>query len=296
MTPAARRVGVVVLDFGHPEDAQRAASSVRASGPDVSVLIVENGAAGSGSADDAAGVPRLRLRDNLGFAGGMNAGLRQLRAEGCDRLLLLNNDAVLEPGCLSLLVAALEDPAVGAVGPLILSAEDGRVESRGLRVDLRHGRVRLEGAGTTRAEGAPAPVDALSGAVLMTTATALDRVGPLDPDYFFSFEDVDWCVRARRAGFELLVVPAARARHVGSRTIGRDSPERLYFAARNHLRCAEKLVPLSGLSRWRRRTAILARNLAFALRQRDVARLPACRAVIDGYRDARAGRLGHRRL
>jgi GT2 family glycosyltransferase len=284
-----------VLDFGRPEDAERAASSARESGPDVRVLIVENAAA-AGSARDEAGVPRLRLRDNLGFAGGMNAGLRQLLDEGCDRLLLLNNDAVLEPGCLSLLVAALEDPAVGAVGPLILSAEDGRVESRGLRVDLRHGRVRLEGAGTATDEGAPAPVDALSGAVLMTTATALDRVGLLDAEFFFSFEDVDWCVRARRAGLELLVVTAARARHAGSRTIGRDSPDRLYFAARNHLRCAEKLLPLAGLAHWRRRAAILARNLAFALRQRDVARGPACRAVLDGYADARAGRLGPRRL
>jgi len=296
LTPAARRVGVVVLDFGRPEDAQRAASSARESGLDVSVLIVENGAAGRGSSASEAGVARLCLRDNLGFAGGMNAGIQQLLAQGCDPLLLLNNDAALEPGCLSLLVAALEGPSVGAVGPLILSAEDGRVESRGLRVDLRHGSVRLEGTGTAADDGAPVSVDALSGAVLMMTATALDRVGPLDPEYFFSFEDVDWCVRARRAGFELLVVPAARARHLGSRTIGRDSPQRLYFAARNHLRCAEKLSPLSGLSRWRRRAAILARNLAFALRQRDVARLLACRAVIDGHRDARAGRLGPRRL
>jgi len=296
VTHSARRVGVVVLDFGRPDEAERAARSARASGPDVRVLIVENGASGRGAGAREAGMPRLSLRDNLGFAGGMNAGIAQLLAEGCDRVLLLNNDAVLEPGCLSLLVAALEDPSVGAVGPLILRADDGRVESRGLRVDLRQGQVRLEGAGTAADEGAPASVDALSGAVLMTTATAFGRVGPLDPEYFFSFEDVDWCVRARRAGFELLVVPAARARHVGSLTIGRRSPGRLYFAARNHLRCAEKLVPLSGLSRWRRRMAILARNLAFALRQRDVARVRACRAVIDGYRDARAGRLGHRRL
>jgi len=296
VTPSARRVGVVVLDFGRSDDAERAAQSARESGPDVRVLIVENGAAGRGAGAGEAGMPRLCLRDNLGFAGGMNAGIAQLLTEGCDRLLLLNNDAVLEPGCLSRLVAALEDPSVGAVGPLILSADDGRVESRGLRVDLRQGQVRLEGAGTAADDDAPASVDALSGAVLMTTATAFGRVGPLDPEYFFSFEDVDWCVRARRAGFELLVVPAARARHVGSLTIGRGSPERLYFAARNHLRCAEKLVPLSGFSRWRRRTAILVRNLAFALRQRDVARVPACRAVIDGYRDARAGRLGHRRL
>jgi GT2 family glycosyltransferase len=287
-----------VLDFGRPEDAERAARSALEPGLDVSVLIVENGTGGSGAihraTPGAAEVPRLSLPDNLGFAGGMNAGVQQHLAGGCDRILLLNNDAVLEPGCLSLLVEALEDPGLGAVGPVILRAEDGRVESRGLRVDLRRGRVRLEGAGAVVDDGGAATsVDGLSGAVLMTTAEALARVGLLDPDYFFSFEDVDWCVRARRAGFELRVVAAARARHAGSRTIGR-SPERLYFAARNHLRCAEKLEPLDGLARAWRRVTILARNLAFALAQRDVGRARACRAVIAGFRDARAGRLGRR--
>lgn len=299
----ARRIGVVVLDFGRAVDAERAARSALEPGLDVRVLVVENGAGpgretagGAGPAPEA-GPEHLRLRDNLGFAGGMNAGVAQCLAWGCDRILLLNSDAVLEPGCLSLLAAALEDPGVGAVGPVILRAEDGRVESRGLRVDLRGGRVRLEGAGTDADDPGPrTSVDALSGAVLMTTAAALDRVGPLDPEYFFSFEDVDWCVRARRAGFDLRVVPAARARHAGSATIGRQSPDRFYFAARNHLRCAEKLEPLSGFGHWRRRGAILAVNLAFALKQREVGRASACRAVIAGHRDARARRLGLRRL
>ncbi len=77
----------------------------------------------------------------------MNAGVRQLLGEGCDRILLLNSDAVLEPGCLVRLIRALEAPGLAAVGPVIVREADGRVESRGVGVDLASGRVRLLGHG-----------------------------------------------------------------------------------------------------------------------------------------------------
>ena len=116
------RVGVAVLDFGRPRDAEEAAASARDPALDVRVLIVENGA------DVAAHDPdRLRLPENRGFAGGMNAGLEALLGEGCERILLLNNDAVLDPGCLQRLARALDDPGLGAVGPVILRAADGHV-------------------------------------------------------------------------------------------------------------------------------------------------------------------------
>jgi GT2 family glycosyltransferase len=285
------RVGAVVLDFGRPAEAERAALSARDPRLDVRVLIVENGA-GRAAASDAG---HLRLPDNRGFGGGMNAGLERLRAEGCDQYLLLNNDAVLEPDCLRLLSAALEDPGLAAVGPVILRAADGRVESRGMRIDLRRGRVRMEGQGEAADEETGLrPAEGLSGAVMLVSRAALDRVGPIDEAYFFSFEDVDWCVRARRAGFGLGIVRGARARHEGSHTIGRASPERLYYAARNHVRAAETLDPLPGAGGWMRRAALLGLNLGHALRQRDIGRLPACRAVLQGFRDARRSRFGPR--
>jgi GT2 family glycosyltransferase len=282
-------VGTVVLDFGRPEEARRAAASARDSGMEARVLIVENGSSGVSTAD------HLRLPMNLGFAGGMNAGLARLAAEGCDRILLLNSDAVLEAGCLRALAAALDDPNLAAVGPVILRESDGRIESRGVHVDLGRGRVRLEGHGQAATDlSGVVPAEALSGAAMMVSAAALERVGPLAEDYFFSFEDIDWCLRARRAGFGLGVVLHARARHAGSQTIGRSSPDRLYYATRNHVRVAEELEPRRGLARWARRAAILALGFGHALRQREVARSPACRAVIGGFRDGCRGRAGRR--
>jgi GT2 family glycosyltransferase len=226
----------------------------------------------------------------------MNAGVAELRRLGCERFLLLNNDAALEAGALRRLSEALEDPGLAAVGPVILREGDGRVESQGGRFDPRWGRHRLAGRGRRpQAREGRLPVDTLSGAVLMISAAALDRVGGLDEDYFFGFEETEWCVRARRAGLGLAVVLGARARHAGSGTFGAASPERLYYAARNHLRAAERLAPRAVPARWLRERWIVALNLAHALTQRQVARWEGVRAVLAGARDFRRRRFGPRR-
>ncbi|HVO10216.1 MAG TPA: glycosyltransferase family 2 protein [Vicinamibacteria bacterium] len=293
------RVGVVVLDHGRPDDAARAVASAREPGLDVHLLIVDNPTAtaevrfhGGASADR---VERVCPRENLGFGGGMNLGIERLSRRDCDCFLLLNNDAVLEPGCLRLLTEALSDRRVAATGPVILREADRRVESRGLSVDLRWGRVRLAG------HGEPPPhderlmrCDALSGAVLLVGRVALERVGLLDADYFFGFEDVDWCLRARRAGLEVAAVHGAHAVHEGGLTLGRSSPARLYYAARNHLRCVERHLPLRGPARLLRRAAVLGLNLSFALRQDEVPRMAAAGAVAHGIRDACRCRFGSR--
>jgi GT2 family glycosyltransferase len=285
------RVGVVVLDCGRPHDAERAARSAQDSALDVQVVVVDNAPVGT----LAAGSARLHLPENRGFAAGMNAGIARLLALGCERLLLLNNDAVLEAGCLRLLTEALADPALAAVSPLILRESDGRVESSGVRVDLRWGRVLLldHGRHPDAARGPAAP-DALSGAVIMLDRAAVERVGSLDEAYFFGFEDLDWCLRARRAGYRVAVVPEARARHQGSRTLGPESPLRLYYASRNHVRLLEQHLPLSVPGRWLRRGLVLGLNLAHALRQADVPRLAACAAALAGFRDACSARWGRR--
>ncbi len=284
-------VGVVVLDQGRPDDTAEAVASAVDPSLAPRLLVVENGPGPEPALPP--GVELIRLSENRGYASGMNAGVAHLRSAGCDRFLLLNNDAVLEPGCLRRLAEALEDPGLAAVGPVVLRREDGRVESRGVRFDPRWGRQRLSGHGEwPEAREGIADAEVVSGAVWMLSRAAWERVGPLEESYFFSFEEVDWCLRARGAGLHVGVALDARARHWGSRTLGKGSPERLYYAARNHLHTAERHLPLAGPVRWLRRGAIVALNLAHALTQSQVARGAGLRAVLRGTADFCRGRLG----
>jgi GT2 family glycosyltransferase/glycosyltransferase involved in cell wall biosynthesis len=289
----AGKVGVIVLEAGGKGEAAAAARSAMDPTVEAQVLVVRNGP--MPGAPTPRGAALLRLLSNRGFAAGMNSGIETLRA-GCDRFLLLNSDATLEPGVVRRLAEALEDETVAAAGPLILRSDDGRVESRGARFDLHSGRQRLAGHGERPAAvEATREVEGLSGAVLMVSARALARIGAFDEDYFFSFEDADWCRRARQAGLRLVLVHGAVAHHVGGATIGAESPDRLYYAARNHLRAAERLLPLQGLARWLRRGSILALNLAHALKGSGLPRGVAVRAVLAGTADGLRGRFGPRR-
>lgn len=287
----AGRVGVVVLDRGRPDDAAEAVRSALDPTLGPRMVVVENGPGPEPAPSE--GVELLRLAENRGYAAGMNAGIDRLRRAGCDRYVLLNNDARLEAGSLRRLAEALDDPGLAAVGPVVVRQENGRVESRGGRFDLRWGRQRLSGSGERdEAREGRLEVEVLSGAAWAVSAAAFDRVGPLEESYFHSFEETDWCVRARRAGLRLAVVLGARARHAGASTLGPRSPDRLYYAARNHLQAAERNLPLVGPARWLRRAFIVALNLAHALRQGDVPRAAGVQAVLRGTSDYWRGRTG----
>jgi GT2 family glycosyltransferase/glycosyltransferase involved in cell wall biosynthesis len=288
------RVGVVVLDRGRPEDATAAARSALDPVLAPQVLVVENGPGPDPILPE--GVTLLRLPENRGYAGGMNAGVAVLRERGCDRVLLLNNDATLEEGALRRLAEAVDDPGTAAAGPVVLRAGDGRVESRGADFDPRRGRFRLLGHGEPPSPGeGRIAVGVLSGVALMVRLSAWDRIGPLDESYFHSFEDVDWSLRAREAGFTLVAVLGARVRHAGARTLGAASSDRLYYAARNHLRAAERRLALRGFARRSRLVLVVGRNLAHALVQGDVPRGAALVAVREGVRDFRRGVSGPRK-
>src|SRR5204863_10109289 len=108
-----------------------------------------------------------------------------------------------------------------------------------------------------------------------------------------SLEDVDYCLRARAQGFVTICVFGASARHAGSRSIGRRSPHRLYFATRNHLRLASRVAPTPRRVRSLVRAgAILTFNLAYATLRAEAPRFRGVGAVIRGAWDHARGRYG----
>jgi GT2 family glycosyltransferase len=239
------RLAAIVLNYRTADDTAIAVGTLLASNRRPDELIVVDNDEGpdcrQALARWIAEVTYIQTGRNLGFSGGMNAGIRHALDRGADRVLLVNSDAVVPPDCVGRLESAL-DAGVGIVGPLVLArSRPDVVGSAGVDYDARSGRMRHRAAGAARpAEGAVrADVDAVSGCLMLVARDVFERAGLLDERYFFSFEELDLCLRARASGFRTRLVPGAVVYHEGSGAMGRQSPRRFYFAARNHLLLAD---------------------------------------------------------
>jgi GT2 family glycosyltransferase len=304
-----KRLAAIVLNYRTADDTLLAVRSLLASTHRPSDIIVVDNGPGANAVDalkDLAGrISYLPTGANRGFAGGMNVGIREALARGADQVLLVNSDVMLRPDCVARLSDELaRHPRAGIAGPLVLGrSAPWTVASLGISYNASTGRMRhasglinqpLTVSARLPGEGVPgAKVDAISGCVMLVAREVFERVGLLDEDYFFSFEDLDFCLRARRKGFETILAAAAVAYHEGSRAIGEQSAARLYFAARNHLLLASRsdatraLVP--GLMR---AGAIVALNAAHAIRSRGGSLPARLGAVARGTRDYMTGRFG----
>jgi len=294
-------MSAVVLNYRTPDDTRLAVKSLLASRRRLDEIIVVNNA----PEDDCEMLQTLDpavvwicTGGNLGFSGGVNVGIRRALDRGADRVLVVNSDVIVPPDCVERLEAGLDARShAGIAGPVILSRCDPEhVASLGISYAASTGRMTHAGV----ADGATAvdrrhnrPVDAVSGCLMLVDRRVLEAVGLFDEDYFFSFEDLDLCLRARRSGFETILVAGATAYHEGSRSIGPASAERLYFAARNHLLLARRADSTpAGFGYALRLCSIVALNVAYALRSRSGRAPQRFLAVVRGTRDYFSGRFG----
>jgi len=262
------------------------------------IEVVDNGS-DDGSVDvlrrSLAGVQISALPQNAGFSAGCNTGIRAALDRGADCVLLVNSDVVVAPDAIDGLAAALaSDRDIGIAGPVLLSREEpDRIASAGIAFSTRTGRMRHRGAG--RRMGALEPgshrdVDAVSGCVMLIRREVFERVGFLDEQYFFSFEDVEFCLRARAGGFRTVCAQTAIAYHEGGRTIGRRSSRRVYFATRNHLRLSAEAGTVSG--RALRTACVLGLNAAYVLVSPEAPLAGGVAAFVRGACHHFAGRYG----
>jgi GT2 family glycosyltransferase len=252
------------------------------------VLVVDNGSRdGSPELIEATYPEVILIRNgtNLGYTGGSNVGLRYAQAQGADYAWLLNNDALVTPNCLDILVrTAEEDPRLGLVGPIIYDeGRRDRIQFAGTWLDEERNVAAITTGGS---RGVPV----LVGTALLVKASVIAAVGYLDDRYFAYCEDWDYSLRALAAGFEVAVEPAARVFHKGAGSLGHDSPVREYYMVRN--RYILWRSHLAGWSRHRYPARYLGWVLLRAWSNRSEGLTQLVPTVFDAAWDALRGRTG----
>jgi GT2 family glycosyltransferase len=275
----------------------------RSTWPNLRTIVVDNGSddgtevAVRASHPDAA---FIQLGSNLGFASGNNVGIRVALAGGADAVLILNNDTLVPPEAIERMVRALQDDlSAGACSPVIAyTSRPERLWFAGATYDPRHWHA---GRASSYERGAalptrPAEIDRAVGAAMLVRAEVIEALGAFDDELFFLYEDVEWSLRIRKAGWRILLVPAARISHRVSASQGGASHTgtTAYFGTRNDLVVGRRH---GGLSRWRahgRDLACVGVHLVGVRRAEPGQRAAYMAGVIAGWRDYRAGRLGPR--
>jgi len=237
-------VAAVVVHWNSAPDTLRCLDALRGSDyRPLETIVVDNGSTSDARASLRRSLPAnamlIEHPTNLGFTGGYNRGLRHAFERGADYALLVNDDAVVDPAAVGRLVeAAMAHPDAALLGPLVLALEapDVILSAGG---ELRDGWYPVHrGLGERDAGryGRPAEVDFVSGCAILVARAAAEAIGLLDDGFFAYYEDVDWGLRARRAGYCVRFVPQARVLHPDTRPRDGDSAAVTYYLARNQLR------------------------------------------------------------
>jgi GT2 family glycosyltransferase len=251
----------------------------------VQTIVVDNGSSDGSPAAIAAQFPQviqLRNTQNLGFAAGMNVGLRYAMHLGAAYVFLANNDTLLASDALDLLVATAETHQAALVAPAIYYA-DAPSELWWLGGMLRP--LLLEVHKFTQVPSRqPFRADFVTGCGVLISRATLEQVGLFDERFFMYYEDSDYCLRVQRAGGRTLVDPRAVMYHkVAQSSGGSDSPNERYQMGRSSVQYFRKHArlwqwPLIGLYR----TGSAVRTLWRLVRRR---RLNAATAYLRGLRD-----------
>lgn len=197
--------------------------AVQAYDPSVDeIILVDNGSSDHSLAEVAAHFPQVSVIANScnnGFARACNQGIASTASEF---ILLLNNDAFLPPDALKRLERDFRaHPQAGVVAGQLFGQDGERQRSHGyVPTPLSEmGLVRRKPAPVSG--DLPVEVETVVGACMAIRRAAILEAGPLDEDFFFYFEETEWCVRLRRHGWRILLDPALHVTHLkGASTRG----------------------------------------------------------------------------
>jgi GT2 family glycosyltransferase len=249
-------IAVVILNWNGRHYLQQFLPSVcrHSDFPDTEIIVVDNG-----SSDDSVSFLRdsfpdvriIEFRNNHGFAMGYYKALEQIKAT---YYMLLNSDVEVTAGWLAPLFDTMEANAeIGACMPKILAynqqdsfeyagATGGFIDRFGY--PFCRGRILSILEKDTGQYNDFRSVFWASGACMFIRASAYNKAGGLDGEFFAHMEEIDLCWRMKRLGYKVAVVPKSAVYHVGGGTLPNNTPRKLYLNYRNNLFLLFKNLPV----------------------------------------------------
>jgi GT2 family glycosyltransferase len=228
-------VSIVIVSFNTKEVTRQCLEHVQrhATGIRHEVFVVDN-ASTDGSADmvqvEFPWVQLIRLDKNRGFAGGNNPAMEKASGR---YVLLLNSDAFLAESVLEKTIQYMEDhPAIGVLG-CKLTDPDGTMQPSARMLPGPFNKVlHITGLAARFSKSKffgrvdytwwdhsqPKPVGWVVGAYFLIRRETMEAIGVLDERYFLYFEEIDYCLSARRAGWEVVFYPHASVIHLGGQS------------------------------------------------------------------------------
>lgn len=238
-----KKVYVIVLNWNGKNDTLDCLKSLQATDyENYKVVVVDNG-----SEDDSVAAIRKEFPDvdivetgkNLGFAGGNNVGIEYAIEQGTAYVFLLNNDTTVDPAYLRTLVETAEKyPQAGALGSKIYyHSEPQRIWFAGGKINWLCNKG--EHIGLDKIDKGQydqiREVGYLTGCALLVKKEVVEKVSMLEDDYFLYYEDVDYSLRIKNAGYKIVYVPASKIYHKISRATKAGSSSYVYYHVRNGL-------------------------------------------------------------
>lgn len=233
-------VSFIIVNWNTKELIKQALDSIYKFAKEITfeIIVVDNNSNDGSAQMVRKHFPKAKLilnHDNLGFAKANNQGIKIAKGEF---IFLFNSDAYLiDYSIKNLINRAREIAGLGAIGPQILKVDKTIQQSVGffpdiIRValwmsfidDLPLGHLlKPYHVDHDRFYRKEQKVDWLTGAALMVPKTVIQKVGSLDGNIFMYGEDIDWCMRIKKAGFDIYFSPVAKLAHIGSGSSGKIS-------------------------------------------------------------------------
>lgn len=236
-------ISIITVDYNQPETTLALIKSINLfySDANIEIIVVDNGSKVNNGArflQQNKDIKFIRSEVNLGFAGGNNLGIKAARGA---YLFLVNNDTEFTAGLLETLSATLQaDPFIGIVSPKIMYFDEPQVIQYAGFTAMNYYTCRNRCIGQFEVDqgqydSVNTSTGYIHGAAMMIRREALLAAGPMPENFFLYFEEMDWCERIRKAGYQVWVNCGASIYHKESISVGKNSSLKEFFMNRNRI-------------------------------------------------------------